>query len=57
MPISKRDPKSGAIIYEPTADEKVIEQIRIDIKKLLSRMDKVEKNIERIYLRLDKIEE
>jgi hypothetical protein len=34
MSIKRRDPNSGAIIYEQTPEEKLMENLRLDVKNL-----------------------
>lgn len=63
MAVKKRDPISGAIIYEQTAEEKLTENLRLDIKTLKKEIKNLKdfktvalSLIQQLTERIDKLE-
>ena len=63
MAVKKRDPISGAIIYEQTAEEKLTENLRLDIKTLKKEVNNLKdfktvalSLIQQLTERIDKLE-
>ncbi len=63
MAVKKRDPISGAIIYEQTAEEKLTENLRLEIKTLKKEVSNLKDFrvqsialIQQLTERIDKLE-
>ncbi len=49
MPIKKRDPNSGAIIYEQTAEERETLNIQLRVKRLEKEIKIMKENINKLF--------